>query len=152
MSGYLIHLSLTISCSFSLLLLFCSFPSFSLSINLSLSLFPSFSQVQFALAVLEGSVALPSRAEMEEEAQGEMARKVERGVQLRHMLKMDKEQWGYAQTLAQTGRFPPLPPVTQSLYEEVWRQRQVHPQNYRQLNYRLVSDTQWEQQELHAGE
>ncbi|XP_070290559.1 uncharacterized protein [Salvelinus sp. IW2-2015] len=149
---WLPHPSLTISCSFSLLLLFCSFPSFSLSINLSLSLFPSFSQVQFALAVLEGSVALPSQAEMEEEAQGEMARKVERGVQLRHMLKMDKEQWGYAQTLAQTGRFAPLPPVTQSLYEEVWRQRQVHPQNYRQLNYRLVSDTQWEQQELHAGE
>ncbi|XP_035636288.1 uncharacterized protein LOC118390135 isoform X1 [Oncorhynchus keta] len=115
--------------------------------------FPHFHcQVQFALAVLEGSVALPSLAEMEEEAQGEMARKVERGVQLRHMLKMDKEQWGYAQTLAQTGRFAPLPPVTQSLYEEVWRQRQVHPQNYRQVNYRLVSDTQWEEQELHAGE
>lgn len=73
-------------------------------------------------------------------------------MQLKHLLKKDKDQWGYALTFAQTGMFSPLPPVTQSLYEEVWRQRQVHPQNYRQLNYRLVSDTQWEQQELHAGE
>ncbi|CAB1352588.1 unnamed protein product, partial [Coregonus sp. 'balchen'] len=106
--------------------------------------------IQFALAVLEDSEALPSRAEMEEEAQRELKRKAERGVQLKHMLKMDKDQWGYAQTLAQTGRFSPLLPVTQSLYEEVWRH--VHPQNYRQLNDRLISDTQWEQQELQAGE
>uniref|UniRef100_A0A6Q2X033 Flavin-containing monooxygenase n=2 Tax=Esox lucius TaxID=8010 RepID=A0A6Q2X033_ESOLU len=109
-------------------------------------------QTQFSLAVLEGSVTLPSQAEMEEEAVKEMERKVEWGVKPRNMLKMDKDQWSYARTLAQMGKFPPLTPVTQSLYEEVWRQKQAHPQIYRHVNYRLVSDTQWEQQDRQAGE
>ena len=37
-------------------------------------------------------MALRSRAEMQEEDQREMKRKAERGVQLKHMLKMDKDQ------------------------------------------------------------
>ncbi|XP_056141217.1 uncharacterized protein LOC130117095 [Lampris incognitus] len=107
--------------------------------------FPHFHcQVQFALGILEGTVVLPSKAEMEEEAKSEIKRKVEQGVQPTHLLKMDKDQWAYCQRLAQTGKFQPLPLVTQKLYEEVWRQRRVHPQNYRKLNYRLVSNTKWE--------
>ncbi|KAJ8387881.1 hypothetical protein AAFF_G00149160 [Aldrovandia affinis] len=101
-------------------------------------------QVQFALAVLEGVVSLPSPAEMEEEVRREMERNMAEGVEPRHLLKMDSAQWGYYQTLARMGGFRPPPPVTQSLYEEVWRQRQNHPQKYRQLNYRLISDIEWE--------
>ncbi|XP_036380810.1 flavin-containing monooxygenase FMO GS-OX-like 4 [Megalops cyprinoides] len=112
--------------------------------------FPHFHcQVQFALAVLDGSLALPSREEMEEEAKREMERKTGEGVEARHLLKMDSDQWGYYRTLASMGGFSPLPPVTQSLYEEVKRQRERHPLRYRQLNYQLVSDTQWEILELH---
>ncbi|XP_022600449.1 flavin-containing monooxygenase FMO GS-OX-like 4 isoform X1 [Seriola dumerili] len=107
--------------------------------------FPNFDcQVQFALAVLDGSVSLPSRAEMEDEVRRELQEKVERGVQRRHLLIMEKDQWEYCRTLAHAAGFPPLPPVVRSLYEEVWRQRQIHPQSYRSLNYRLISDTQWE--------
>ncbi|XP_040006327.1 flavin-containing monooxygenase FMO GS-OX4 isoform X2 [Xiphias gladius] len=107
--------------------------------------FPNFNcQVQFALAVLDGSVTLPSRAEMEDEVRRELQEKEERGVQQRHLLIMDKDQWEYCDTLAHTAGFPKLPPVVRSLYEEVWRQRQVHPENYRRCNYRLISDTQWE--------
>ncbi|XP_056253434.1 uncharacterized protein LOC130182477 isoform X1 [Seriola aureovittata] len=104
----------------------------------------SYPQVQFALAVLDGSVSLPSRAEMEDEVRRELQEKVERGVQRRHLLIMEKDQWEYCRTLAHAAGFPPLPPVVRSLYEEVWRQRQIHPQSYRSLNYRLISDTQWE--------
>ncbi|AWO99634.1 putative flavin-containing monooxygenase FMO GS-OX4-like [Scophthalmus maximus] len=107
--------------------------------------FPNFDcQVQFALAVLDGSVTLPSRAEMEDEVRRELQEKVERGVEQRHLLVMDKDQWEYLRALAHTAGFPPLPPVVRDLYVEVWRQRQVHPENYRRLNYRLVSDTEWE--------
>ncbi|XP_070774094.1 uncharacterized protein [Enoplosus armatus] len=107
--------------------------------------FPNFNcQVQFALAVLDGSVTLPSPAQMEDEVRRELQKKTERGVQQRHLLMMDQDQWEYCQTLARTAGFPPLPPVVRSLYEEVWRQRRVHPENYRRLNYRLISDTQWE--------
>lgn len=101
-------------------------------------------QVQFALAVLEGSVKLPSKAEMEKDAQGETQRKLEKGVQVKHLLNMDSEQWGYNLELARMGRFTPLDPVIQSLYEEVGRQRRKQPLTYKQMNYRLIDATQWE--------
>ncbi|KAM6907644.1 uncharacterized protein FYW49_014196 isoform 2-T2 [Xenentodon cancila] len=101
-------------------------------------------QVLFAVAVLDGSVSLPPRQQMEEEVQQELQEKKEQGVAQRHLLKMDQDQWEYCQMLARSAGFPPLPPVVRSLYEEVWRQRQIHPENYRRLNYRLVSDTRWE--------
>ncbi|KAM3601033.1 uncharacterized protein V6R79_006387 [Siganus canaliculatus] len=107
--------------------------------------FPNFHcQIQFALAVLDGSVSLPSAAQMEEEIRQEEQGKLERGVLQRHLLNLDQDQWGYCQDLAHAAGFPPLPPVVQSLYEEVARQRRAHPENYRELNYRLVSATQWE--------
>ncbi|KAM9348613.1 uncharacterized protein ABDE67_010664 [Symphorus nematophorus] len=107
--------------------------------------FPNFNcQVQFALAVLDGSVSLPSAAQMEEEVRREEREKMEQGVERRHLLVMDRDQWEYCTTLARSAGFPPLPPVVRSLYEEAWRQRRVHPENYRRLNYRLISDTQWE--------
>lgn len=101
-------------------------------------------QVQFALAVLDGAVTLPSAAQMEREVRRQLQEMTERGVQRRHMMHMDQDQWEYCHTLARRAGFAPLPPVTRSLYEEVWRQRGVHPGNYRKRNYRLVSDTRWE--------
>ncbi|XP_017259364.1 flavin-containing monooxygenase FMO GS-OX-like 2 [Kryptolebias marmoratus] len=107
--------------------------------------FPNFNcQVQFALAVLDGSVTLPPREQMEEEVRQEQQEKLQRGVQHRHLLKMDQSQWEYCDVLARSADFPPLLPVVRSLYEEVWRQRQIHPENYRRNNYRIVSSTEWE--------
>ncbi|XP_026213305.1 dimethylaniline monooxygenase [N-oxide-forming] 3 isoform X1 [Anabas testudineus] len=107
--------------------------------------FPNFNcQVQFALAVLDGSVTLPSQAKMADEVRQELQEKVARGVEQRHLLIMDQDQWEYCQTLAHTAGFPLLPPVVRSLYEEVAQQRQIHPQNYRRLNYRVISETEWE--------
>ncbi|KAM4726515.1 uncharacterized protein FYW61_012316 isoform 2-T3 [Anableps anableps] len=107
--------------------------------------FPNFDcQVQFALAVLDGSVTLPPQEQMEEEVWREQQKKLDRGVQRHHLLKMDQDQWEYCDTLAGSASFPPLQPAVRSLYEEVWRQRQVHPENYRDFNYRLVSATRWE--------
>lgn len=107
--------------------------------------FPNFDcQVQFALAVLDGSVSLPPPAQMEDEVRRELRDKAERGVHQRHLLVMEQDQWEYCQTLASAAGFPPLPPVVRSLYDEVWRQRQVHPENYRRNNYRLIGDARWE--------
>nr|XP_046267126.1 flavin-containing monooxygenase FMO GS-OX4 [Scatophagus argus]XP_046267127.1 flavin-containing monooxygenase FMO GS-OX4 [Scatophagus argus]XP_046267128.1 flavin-containing monooxygenase FMO GS-OX4 [Scatophagus argus] len=123
-----------------------AFPSlFFISICKMICPFPTFNcQVQFALAVLDGSVTLPPVAQMEHEVRQELQEKLERGVQQRHLLMIQQDQWDYCQTLAHIAGFPPLPPVTRSLYEEVWRQRRIHPQEYRRLNYRLISDTEWE--------
>ncbi|XP_029957316.1 flavin-containing monooxygenase FMO GS-OX-like 4 [Salarias fasciatus] len=110
--------------------------------------FPHFDcQVRFALAVLDGSVTLPSRAQMEDEVRRQQQEKMERGVERRHLLVLDQDQWEYCQSLARTADFPPLDPVIRDLYQEVWRQRRIHPENYRRINYRLVSDTRWELKE-----
>lgn len=81
---------------------------------------------------------------MEDEAQREQQDRLDRGVRQRHLLVLDQHQWEYCDRLARTAGFPPLPPVVRGLYQETWRQRRIHPQNYRRLNYRLVSDSQWE--------
>ncbi|XP_020505604.2 uncharacterized protein [Labrus bergylta] len=123
-----------------------AFPSlFFIGICKMICPFPYFNcQIQFALAVLDGSVTLPPRVQMEEEVHREQQEKIERGVEQRHLMLMEQEQWEYCHTLAGIAGFPPLPPTIRSLYEEVWRQRRIHPENYRRLNYRLVSDTEWE--------
>ncbi|XP_061558862.1 uncharacterized protein LOC133416165 [Phycodurus eques] len=107
--------------------------------------FPNFHcQVQFALAVLSGSVSLPSRAQMAAEARHGLQRRVDGGVARHHLLVLGADQWEYLATLANDAGFSPPPPVVRSLYEEVWRQRRLHPDNYRKHNYRLLSDTQWQ--------
>ncbi|XP_062869974.1 uncharacterized protein LOC134332317 [Trichomycterus rosablanca] len=101
-------------------------------------------QVQFALAVLDATVQLPSRKVMEEEAEKERQRKIQKGVQDKHLLQMDSDQWDYYINLANTAGISPPNPVIQSLYEEVGRQRRADPQAYREINYRLVDSTTWQ--------
>ncbi|XP_028322612.1 flavin-containing monooxygenase FMO GS-OX-like 4 isoform X2 [Gouania willdenowi] len=123
-----------------------SFPSlFFIGLCKMICPFPHFDcQVRYALGVLEGSVLLPSQAQMAAEISQYQQKKAELGVERRHLLVMNQDQWEYCLDLARSACFPPLPPVVRALYEEVWRQRRIHPQNYRQINYRLVSATQWE--------
>ncbi|TNN47450.1 Flavin-containing monooxygenase FMO GS-OX-like 3 [Liparis tanakae] len=108
--------------------------------------FPNFHcQVQFALAVLAGSVSLPPRVQREDEARRALQEKEARGVERRHLLVMQTEQWEYCGELARAAGFSPLPPAVRSLYEEVWRRRRDDSQNYRARNYRLVGEERWEQ-------
>lgn len=76
--------------------------------------------------------------------QREMQKKLDTGVQVKHLLNLDKDQWDYYLDLARVARFTPPQPVFKSLYEEVGRQRKKDPQKYRQINYRLIDATQWE--------
>ncbi|XP_061660350.1 uncharacterized protein LOC133492274 isoform X1 [Syngnathoides biaculeatus] len=107
--------------------------------------FPNFHcQVLFALAVLSGSVSLPSQSQMAAEVRLARQKKEDGGVARRHLLVLGGDQWDYLALLASDGGFSPPPPVVRSLYEDVWRQRRLHPDDYRKRNYRLLSDTQWQ--------
>lgn len=109
-----------------------------------MSLILSYPQIQFALAVLDGTVQLPSRELMEEDADKERQRKTQMGVQMKHLLQMDSDQWDYYVSLATAAGLPPPNPVIQSLYKEVGRQRQANPVAYRKINYRQVNATEWQ--------
>lgn len=81
---------------------------------------------------------------MEDEVARQQQEQLRKGIKQHHLLIMGQGQWEYCQTLARIAGFPPLPPVFRSLYEEVFRQRQIYPEEYRQLNYRVVSGSQFE--------
>ncbi|XP_040906239.1 flavin-containing monooxygenase FMO GS-OX4-like [Toxotes jaculatrix] len=107
--------------------------------------YPNFyCQVRFAVATLDGTVTLPTRAQMEDEVHRDIQEKLARGVKLRHILSLDTDQWEYCHSLARMANFPPLPPVIRSLFEEARRQRAKNPENYQNLRYRVISDSQWE--------
>lgn len=126
-----------------------SFPSiFFIGICQQICPFPHFHcQVQYCLSVLEGTVVLPSVEDMEHASLSWVEDRLRRGVPQRHLLRLEREQWGYCHALACAANVNPINPVVRSLYEEVWRQRREHPLLYRGINYRLLSEDEWERRE-----
>ncbi|KAJ0061520.1 hypothetical protein NL108_005503 [Boleophthalmus pectinirostris] len=123
-----------------------SYPSiFFIGLCTQICPFPHFHcQVQYCLAVLEGAVTLPSVQQMEQESGSWLEERLRRGLPQRHLLRVEQEQWEYCRGLAQDANFSQIGDVVKSLFQEVWRQRRVHPVLYRKHNYRMISDTQWE--------
>ncbi|MGH0170141.1 UNVERIFIED_CONTAM: hypothetical protein FKN15_058214 [Acipenser sinensis] len=106
--------------------------------------FPHFHcQTQFALSVLDGSFTLPSREEMDREVDTETRRLLDSSVPLRHVLRLDAEQWDYNDQLAALGNFPALPPYWRSLYQANKEFRATDLLNYKRYNYQVLSDTDW---------
>uniref|UniRef100_A0A3B4A8H1 Flavin-containing monooxygenase n=1 Tax=Periophthalmus magnuspinnatus TaxID=409849 RepID=A0A3B4A8H1_9GOBI len=128
-----------------------SYPSiFFIGLCTQICPFPHFHcQVQYCLAVLEGSVTLPSVQQMAQESDSWLEDRLRRGVPQRHLLRVEQEQWEYCRALANDANFCQIRDGVRALFQEVWRQRRVHPVLYRKHNYRLISDTQWERIAAH---
>lgn len=110
--------------------------------------FPHFHcQVQYSLSVLDGTVSLPSVEQMEGESHSWVEERIQRGVPQRHLLRLEGEQWEYCHTLASEAHISPISNAVRSLYDEVRRKRREHPLLYRKINYRLVSENEWEGRE-----
>lgn len=107
--------------------------------------FPHFHcQVLFALAVLGGSCLLPSVVEMEADAQKELHQYLQDGNAARHFLRLDAQQWSYAEELAHTAGFPSLPPAIREIFEAVRASRANNVSTFRGTNYRLLGPSAWE--------
>lgn len=108
--------------------------------------FPHFHcQVLFALAVLQGRCPLPSAAEMEVEAQGQLDRYLREGGRAQHFLRLKAQQWSYAEELAHLAGFPPLPPAVQEIYETTRATRLRNVSTYRNVKYQLLGPNAWEE-------
>ncbi|XP_029436975.1 flavin-containing monooxygenase FMO GS-OX-like 4 isoform X2 [Rhinatrema bivittatum] len=112
--------------------------------------FPHFDcQVQFSLAVLEGSCPLPPAARMEAEVEAEYQRHLSAGGQPKYFHRLDALQWSYNRGLAAAGGFPPLPPVVQKIYEATRVARSHDLMGYKEVTvlvlgpeeYRLEKET-----------
>ncbi|RXM97528.1 Flavin-containing monooxygenase FMO GS-OX-like 4 [Acipenser ruthenus] len=120
-------------------LLHTAFPSLSIvGLCRAICPFPHF-HCQFALSVLDGSFTLPSREQMDREVDTEIRRLLDSGVPLRHVLKLDAEQWDYNDQLAALGNFPALPPYWRSLYQANKEFRATDLLNYKRYNYQQLN-------------
>ncbi|XP_053905517.1 uncharacterized protein LOC128849162 isoform X1 [Malaclemys terrapin pileata] len=107
--------------------------------------FPHFHcQLLFCLAVLVGTCCLPSAAEMQVAAEGQLRQHLGAGGAPKHFHRLGELQWGYCQELARLGGFEPLLPVVRKIYESTRESRRQDVSSYRSLNYRVLSAEEWE--------
>lgn len=108
--------------------------------------FPQFeNQVKFVLSILDGSQKLPSEEEMQLDIEEDFKHRLAEGLPPRYAHNMGPWQWAYNDSLAEMGKFIPIPVVVQNLYDEVHRMRVKDLPNYKEKNYRLTGDTTFEE-------
>ncbi|XP_045192813.2 uncharacterized protein LOC123549080 isoform X1 [Mercenaria mercenaria] len=108
--------------------------------------FPQFeNQVKFFISTLDGSQKLPSEDEMMSDIEEDLRKRLEEGMPVRYAHTMGPRQWAYNDSLAEMGKFEPIPKAVQILYDEVHRMRIKNLPNYKQKQYRLTGDTSFEE-------
>lgn len=123
------------------------FPSLSfIGICKTICPFPQFeNQVKFVLSILDGSQKLPSTQEMLDDIESDFVKRRSEGLLPRHAHTMGNRQWAYNDSLAELGRFVPIPKAVQILYDEVHRMRVLDLPKYKEKQYRLTGDDSFEE-------
>ncbi|XP_041375778.1 flavin-containing monooxygenase FMO GS-OX-like 2 [Gigantopelta aegis] len=108
--------------------------------------FPFFHmQVQLALAVLDGSVELPSKEDMDKDIEADFRKRLEQGLPWRHAHHMKEKQWGYIDELAAIVKCDPIPKSVSDLYNHVFLVRSSNFLNYKKKNYVLTGPETFEE-------
>ncbi|XP_007887552.1 flavin-containing monooxygenase FMO GS-OX-like 4 [Callorhinchus milii] len=106
--------------------------------------FPFFHiQISFALAALDGTHKLPSKAEMDAATEDQYQTSLQIGIPHRHFHKLDSLQWSYSAELAQLAKVDPLPPTIRKLYEENKVIRRQDVCNYKNYKYEVIDHEKW---------
>lgn len=116
------------------------FPSLSfIGICKTICPFPQFeNQVKFVLTLLDGSQKLPSTEDMMKDIENDFRARLEEGLPKRHAHTMGPRQWAYNDSLAEMGKFTPIPKAVQILYDEVHRMRVKDLPAYKEKEYKLT--------------
>lgn len=116
------------------------FPSLSfIGIGKVICPFPQFHcQVLFALAVLDGSLKLPSKKEMDEDTHADFQARLKDGLLPRYAHHMGPRQWDYNNELARMAGFTPIAPVVENLYSAVHNSRGRNLIGYKSERYELT--------------
>ncbi|XP_060591474.1 uncharacterized protein LOC132746370 [Ruditapes philippinarum] len=108
--------------------------------------FPQFDcQVKFVLSTIDGSQKLPSKEEMMVDKEEEFRRRLDEGMPPRYAHTMGTRQWPYNDSLAEMGKFEPIPKVVQNLYDEVHCMRVKNLPTYKDRQYRITDETTFEE-------
>ena len=112
-------------------------------IHLKINPFPLFDyQVQWIKAVWCSEKFLPMEEDMRKEGEEWYLKNLKKGISSRKAAHfMGPMQWEFLEEL---GNEEPLDPVYQAIYEEVYRERKVNLIGYKELNYKVLSNKEFE--------
>lgn len=103
--------------------------------------FPMFHlQAQYILGILEGQIKLPSTKQMYEEYEMEKKALLDRGIPLRHIVKLKERQWAYYDEIAAAAKIPSFRPVIKKIYDHSNEMRENDFTTYKNYQYRIIDD------------
>lgn len=108
--------------------------------------FPQFeNQVRFVLSTLDGTLMLPSTEEMEMDIQKDFEQRLSQGLPKRYAHSLGPRQWAYNDSLADMGKFEPIPKAVEILYDAVHCERVMDLPNYKKKQYRITGEETFEE-------
>nr|KAG5712163.1 hypothetical protein BaRGS_014513 [Batillaria attramentaria] len=118
------------------------FPSMSfIGICKTICPFPQFHvQVLLALGVLDGTVQLPSKEEMDADTEADLQKRLAEGLPRRYAHTMGNRQWAYNDEIASLAGIPQIPRAVQNLYDAIHLNRVKDLVNYKKNNYMLLDE------------
>ncbi|XP_076470292.1 uncharacterized protein LOC143300470 [Babylonia areolata] len=103
--------------------------------------FPQFHiQVLLVLATLDGSCRLPSREEMDADAEADFQKRLSEGLPKRYAHLMAVRQWDYNDVIAHMAGCRPIKRGVQSLYDAVHEVRVKNLMDYKKVNYEMIDE------------
>ncbi len=103
-------------------------------------------QARWVVNVLAGRNSLPEVKEMLQDSEMEFERKTSTGTAEKYFHRLENElQWEYYRMLSKEGDVQPIQLVVEKMYKEVGKQRDTNLLNYRNTEYRVINDEEFEQ-------
>ncbi|KAK2155086.1 hypothetical protein NP493_2110g00011 [Ridgeia piscesae] len=102
--------------------------------------FPQFDcQIRFCLAAWDGSMELPTQAEMDADTECDYKAKLATGEPHRHAHKLAGKQWEYYDKLASLAGFPPLPRILQQISDNIDDERANNILGYKHMKVEMIA-------------
>ena len=131
---HIIHTELPSLCFIGLCTRHCTFPQID-------------GQVQFALAALDESMQLPSKVEMDQDAENDFKYRLQLGICNKKPHELAWVQWDYHEELARLANFKSWPIARRALCENSILRWNTNLKGFRNINYKITnenSESGWE--------
>lgn len=110
--------------------------------------FPLFSlQAQYIVSVLSGKKQLPSQEDMNADEEKDFQEKLSSGVGKKYAHLLGERQWHYDRSIAELAGVQPLSAVYEDLYKYVTDRRRNFLMDYKNDEYKKISDGMWTKNE-----
>lgn len=95
-------------------------------------------QLQFALSVLDGSLPLPTKEEMDADTERDYQKRLAEGLPHRYAHYMGTRQWEYSDEVAKMAGCPPISKAVRTLFDDIHASRIKNLMGYKESNYALA--------------